>query len=123
MGDRLRELRKILGLTQREFAEKIGVSQSALSLYESGRDIQFDPIIKQICRQFGISEVWLRTGEGEMYTSTPTDEILSSFFAEVLSDDKDFKYRFVAKLARLTPEQWDWIADFAEDLNEKDPDE
>ena len=121
MGDRLRELRKLLGLTQKEFAEKIGVSQSALSLYESGRDIQFDPIITQICRQFGISETWLRTGEGSMHSPRPNDEIISSFFAEVLNDDKDFKYRFVAKLARLSPEQWDWIADFAEDLTEKDP--
>lgn len=51
MNQRLKELRKTLGLSQQEFSERINVAQSTYA---------------QICNTFSVSEKWLRTGEGEM---------------------------------------------------------
>ena len=68
-SDRIRHLRKdVLGLSQAEFAEKIGLKQAGLSAIERETVSVTDRVIKAICSSFGISETWLRTGEGEMYS-------------------------------------------------------
>lgn len=66
MNERIRELRKALSLTQKEFAEKIGLGQTAVShLEQSGSNIT-EQTIKTICMQFSVNEDWLRTGIGNM---------------------------------------------------------
>ncbi|MFT8352348.1 helix-turn-helix transcriptional regulator [Clostridium saccharoperbutylacetonicum] len=66
MNNRLKELRKHLGLSQKEFGERIFVDQTHISSLESGRrDIPIR-LIKDICSTFGVSEEWLRTGKGDM---------------------------------------------------------
>lgn len=71
MKDRLRELRKTLKLTQAEFAEKLGHdSGNTISMVERGDSRLTDANIKLICFTFDVSENWLRTGEGEMFTNS-----------------------------------------------------
>jgi len=65
IGKRIRELRNYLNLTQKEFSEKISISRSHLSGIESGKETLSDSVIKLICIEFQISEIWLRKGEGE----------------------------------------------------------
>lgn len=67
MKDRLKTLRKTLGLKQREIAERLGVSTGAIGLWESGVDPPGSARIYQICKEFNVSESWLRTGAGEMF--------------------------------------------------------
>jgi transcriptional regulator with XRE-family HTH domain len=70
--DRIRELRKKIGLTQEEFARKIGISDSALSRIENGEGLT-DQNILLICTPSRlapgktVSEDWLREGAGEMF--------------------------------------------------------
>lgn len=68
MNERLKKLRKILGLTQQEFANKIGMKQNTIAQYEMGRTIPSNAIIFSICREFNVNETWLKTGEGEMFS-------------------------------------------------------
>ena len=69
ISDRIRYLRKdVLRLSQAEFAEKIGIKQAGLSAIERETVSVTDRIVKAICSSFSISETWLRTGEGEMYS-------------------------------------------------------
>ena len=70
IGDRIKEFRKIHNLTQAEFAEKIGLKQAVIGMYENGTRNIIDRNITLICEKFGLSEAWLRTGEGEMYVQT-----------------------------------------------------
>lgn len=69
MKERMKELRKSLGMTQKEFAEKIGVKQNTVAVYEIGRNPPTDTVVSLICRAFGVNEQWLRTGEGEMFAA------------------------------------------------------
>ena len=62
MKDRITQLRKDRGWTQDEFAEKIGISKNYVSLIENGKKIPGDKLISYICREFMVSEEWLRTG-------------------------------------------------------------
>jgi transcriptional regulator with XRE-family HTH domain len=65
--ERIVSLRKELGLTQIEFAKKLGISRSAISLIEIGKNPLTEQNIKTISLIFGVNEEWLRTGKGEMF--------------------------------------------------------
>lgn len=70
IGIRIREIRKSLQLTQKEFATRLMISQSYLSGVEVGNEKPNDKFLKFLCLEYGVSEKWLYTGEGEMYEST-----------------------------------------------------
>lgn len=72
MKERIKELRKSLGLTQLKFAERIGMKPNTIATYEMGRSIPSDPAINNICKEFSVNEEWLRTGEGEMFIQPDT---------------------------------------------------
>lgn len=72
LGERLKRLRKELGLTQSAFAERIGSVQNTVTGYESGRRNPSAPVVSLICREFNVNEHWLRTGEGEMFIKPDT---------------------------------------------------
>lgn len=67
MNTRIRELRKSLKLSQKEFARKIGLKQNAISYMEKNGATVTEQNIKTICSQFDVNEHWLRTGSGEMF--------------------------------------------------------
>lgn len=72
---RVRELRKTISLTLEEFGNRIGVRNSAISKIERGENALTPMARKLICREFGVNECWLETGEGEMFVKNSTDEL------------------------------------------------
>ncbi|MBD5550206.1 MAG: helix-turn-helix transcriptional regulator [Lachnospiraceae bacterium] len=72
-GERVKEIRKSLGLTTEKFGEKLGIQRSAVSKIENGRCSLTDANIKAICREFNVDYMWLTTGEGEMFVETDDD--------------------------------------------------
>ena len=116
MGNRIKELRQALGLTQQEFADRIGVKRGAIANYEIGRNAS-DTAVTLICREFHVDEHWLRTGNGEMFTSTTRDEEIMDFVGRAtIGAGDDFKRRFLLALARLPEERWADIEDFARQI-------
>ena len=114
IGLRVAAALKQSGCTQSEFARKINVSQSMVSLICKGRTGVSDRTISDICREFGIDEHWLRTGEGEMLRRVPEGEALAAQLGKLLRDvDADFKRRLISELLRLPPEAWAQIEAFA----------
>ena len=71
MKDRLIELRRILKLKQGEFAQKLGITQSALSNVENGINGLTETNIKLICIIFGVNEKWFREGTGPIFSENP----------------------------------------------------
>ena len=74
MRDRIRALRKVLGLNQKEFAQRLGMKSTTLSMIEVGDNALTDKNIKLICMTFNVNENWLRTGKGEMFTASPYEK-------------------------------------------------
>lgn len=72
MNERLKALRKALGLTQEQFAERIGVKRGAIANYEIGRNTPVDAVFSLICKEFNVNGNWLRTGSGEMFAPAPS---------------------------------------------------
>lgn len=67
MNHRIRELRKALNLSQKDFAAQIGLKQNAISYMEKAQSTVTEQNIKAICTQFNVNEDWLRTGFGTMF--------------------------------------------------------
>ena len=70
MKDRIREVREHFGLSMEKFGSRIGIGKASISLLESGKNNPSIQTIALICREFGVNEQWLRTGEGEMFAQT-----------------------------------------------------
>lgn len=88
MKDRIKEIRKQKGLTQAEFGERVGVKGNTITTYENGTRTPSDAVIISICREFGVNERWLRTGEGEMFLDLGPDAQLEKIFDQIqLSGD------------------------------------
>ena len=107
MGERVKELRKALGLSGEKFGEKIGVTRSAISDIERGRNGLSDSNILAICREFNVNEEWLRTGSGEMFKDMTLDEEIISFIGDIQWDASNtFKKKFISAIAKLSEEEW-----------------
>lgn len=120
MEERIKELRKELGLTQTEFAERIGSAQNTITGYETGRRVPSSQVITLIARTFDVNETWLRTGEGEMFNEVTRDERVAEFVGEVLSGKSDsIKRRMISVLSRMNDDDWAAMEHFAELLLEE----
>ena len=105
MNERIKELRNSLHMTQTEFAKETGKTRDSISNLELGRVSPDNTFVELVCRKFGVNEVWLRTGVGEMKLPMPLDQQLAQIFADVqISDDE--RARLVKAFASLPPEAY-----------------
>lgn len=82
--------------------------------WETGLRVPSEAIINSICREFHVSEHWLRTGEGDIEVSTHRDDEIDAFINKVLhSQSVDFRRRLVTVLARLDVEEWKLLENMA----------
>lgn len=118
--DRIKTLRKALGLTQQEFADKIGIKRGAVANYELGRNEPIDAVLSLICREFRVDEHWLRTGEGEMFVRLSLEEELAQYAAQVLTDpDQDIARMILRVMAHLEPSDWERIREVAQQIKQE----
>lgn len=108
-NERIKELRKALGLTQERFGERVGLKKSAISQIESGVNGVTDQLRLAVFREFNVNEDWLRTGEGSMFSEPDEDEEIAKFLGDILTDKPDFRRRLVSVLARMTPDEWELL--------------
>lgn len=74
-NERVKEIRKTLGLTLEKFGERIGVTRGSMSNIENGNRNLTEQMTKSICREFSVDYMWLTTGDGEMFIDTDDDFI------------------------------------------------
>lgn len=115
LSERIGELIKTLGVKKATFARTLNVSQAFVSQMCSGERAPSDRTIADICREFDVSEEWLRTGRGPMFVEKSRDEELAEFFGKVLARD-DFKRRLLAALSRLDESEWAMLEQVARKL-------
>lgn len=106
MKEQLKKLRKHLDMTQQAFADKIGMKQNTIAQYEMGRTVPSDAIVFSICREFGVNENWLRTGDGEMFEELTEQQKLMKY-TDLLLKDKDSAIATAIQTLIVTYEQLD----------------
>lgn len=112
MHTRIKEVREHLGLSQTEFGKRLGISRDAVSNLEYNRlkkPEQKEPIIKLICREFGVSETWLRTGVGEPYEVRTREEEMGDLLGSLMKDSPESsRSRLITALLRFDPDGSEW---------------
>ena len=106
MNERIKRIRHELGLTQTEFAKRIGLKQNSMALIESGKRNTSAQAILSICREYGVNENWLRTGEGEMFEQLTEQQKLMKYTALLLKN-KDSAIATAIQTLIVTYEQLD----------------
>lgn len=126
MVSRIIDLRKSLNLTQSEFADRLGLSRNYIWMLENGERTPSDRTISDICREFGVREAWLRTGELPIKKSLSRQAEITKFVGDAMRDaKKSDTQRILTALMDATPAEIEAIVSFARRIaeqyeNEKD---
>ena len=115
--ERIKLLRKELGLTQSEFGEKIGLKKSAISQIENGTTSSNLRIIQLICNAFNTSKEWLTAGKGDMFRPAIEPCIIDRLQKELNLTPEEIDV--VRTFIRLTPEQRKIAIEFVRDFASK----
>lgn len=115
MKERIKLIRKRKNLSQEEFGSRIGITRSSVSLLESGRNSPSEQTIMLICKEFGVNEVWLRTGEGgdeNMFTKIDEDDRYSLNLGKLSVTENQLARNMLNAIAEASPEKLKHIEEF-----------
>ena len=115
LGERIKKLRIVLSLSQREFGERIGISKTSVSRLEKNERNPSEQTIKSICREFNINYAWLKDGIGDMFLNTSKD-----LFDQLANkyNLNEFDIKVIKRYVNFSKEQRHLIKDIF--INEKD---
>lgn len=121
-GERIKELRKErLHMTLEQFGTRIGVTKMTISRIENGVNAVTDQMFRSICREFNVSEEWLRDGIGEPFINMDQDDRIMEAVGRILAEEPDsFRRRVISVFAQLPPEHWDVIRGLCEKIAKKE---
>jgi len=108
MNERIKQVRKKRNLNQEDFGARIGITKSSVSLLESGKNNPSEQTIKLICTEFGVNEVWLRTGEGgedNMFARVSDDDRFSLNLGKLAVSENKTVERMINAIAETDPEK------------------
>lgn len=109
MIDRIKYVRSALGLTQEQFANKIGLSRNYVAKIEIGNREPSARTISDICREFGVNEIWLRTGAGEPFSGYARETEMGKLFQSLMADRPEaFRARLITALLRFSADSDEW---------------
>lgn len=118
MNTRIKKIRECANLTQEEFGKRIGSARNTIANYETGNRKPSSAVVTLICKEFGINEVWLRTGEGgdeNMFTKVSDDDRYSLCLGKLAASDNKFVQNALIALAETEPEKLKIIEEFMKD--------
>ncbi|MDR1389842.1 MAG: helix-turn-helix domain-containing protein [Treponema sp.] len=101
---RLKTLRAEIGISQRDFAKRIYISQSLYAELEIGNRNINNRIIHLIAMQFKVNKNWIKTGDGEMFDDDPPDvrlEQLLELFDELAEPLQDYLILQAKELCKI----------------------
>lgn len=118
MNERIKTLRKSLGLTQEEFSAKIGLSRNFITQIESGAKTPSDRTLKDICRIFNISYIWLTEGCGEMEEST--DRAIMARIDAIMTGENETAKNIFKAFSKLDESEWKLLEKIIDDISMKE---
>lgn len=121
IGERIRWLRKQqLEMTLVDFGAKIGISNPSLSTIETGKNNPSKQTIRAICREFGVDELWLRTGDGEPFAKKSRSEEITDYVGQIVGGKRSETEELLIELmAETSVEEWEALSVFFKRLAEK----
>lgn len=115
MNERIKALRKRLGLTQQAFADRLKIARGNIGAYEVGKNAPSDAVISLICKEFNVNEIWLRTGEGgddNMFTKVNEEDRFSINLRKLSRTENQMARNMLNAIAEADPEKLKHIEEF-----------
>lgn len=100
-GERLKTIRKELGLTQVQFASKLNISNGHLSDLEKDRKNITDSLIQILNFTYQVNSNWLTTGNGKIFDET---DDLYKLFGYMINDMEEDEKKFMKNFLSLSQE-------------------
>lgn len=117
IGERVKQVRKALRITQVELGQLIGVSGSAISQIEAGVSKPTEAAIKLICSTYHVNYLWLTEGRGEMLEEeTPEDMV-----ERLMAGESPLAISIMKAFAALPIEEWRKLRDMIDRVKEGGP--
>lgn len=110
IADRIKAVRKALGLTQDEFSSRIAIKRNTLAVIETQKRATSELVIKSICREFGANLDYLLHGEEPMFA--PKDVTALDKIEQHLTGDNPFVKAVFMELASLSDQEWEVMYKF-----------
>lgn len=117
LGERIKEVRKTVGLTQLEFGERIGIKGNTVTNYEADRREPQEVTLKAICDKFGINYEWLKYGKGEMISEVDDDVL--TLINKILSAEDETARQVFRAFANFDERDWQTIKKMIDNLQKK----
>lgn len=105
MNERIKQLRKTLGLTLEKFGAKLGVSKTAINKIESGTNNITDQMFKAICREYNVEPLWLMEGIGPMFIESDSNTL--NLVDDLLSGENEFVKNVFKTFTKMKIEDWE----------------
>ena len=113
INDRIKSIRIDSGLSQTAFAERLGPTRGGITNLEFKKTTPNDAFLGLICREFGVSQSWLQTGEGEMFLPRSKNEELALMVSDLMAEtDDSFRKRFVSAFLAFPPDKLAVLEEF-----------
>lgn len=115
-NERVKYLRKeLLHISQDDFGAKLGIKKSALSQIENGKCALTERTLTAICKEFSVSELWIREGEGEPFLKMDDEDVIMEAVGRIMSEDSN-RRRVIAFLSKLPPDKWEMLEELAHEM-------
>ena len=108
MNERIKELRRSLGLTQDEFGGRIGITKSSVSTMESGRSNPSEQTLRSMVREFGASYLWLTIGAGPMFENGE-EAAVHVMIDRVMAGENEHVKNLFKSLSDWSAEDWQQV--------------
>ena len=115
MNERIKALRKRLGLTQQAFADRLKIARGNIGAYEVGKNAPSDAVISLICKEFNVNEIWLPTGEGgddNMFKKVNEEDRFSINLGKLSRTENQMARNMLNAIAEADPEKLKHIEEF-----------
>lgn len=95
MNERFRAVRKDKGLTQSEMADDLGCSRNVIKNIELNLSPPSGTMINLVCKTYSVNEIWLRTGQGGMYSDDPKQDEFLAKIGDYASEAADQRKKVI----------------------------
>lgn len=121
IGERIRWLRKDrLKMTLDSFGQRLGITAASVSAFELGKTKPSEQTIRAICREFGVNEIWLRTGAGEPYAPKTRAQAITEYLGKLVTGKRtETEMLLIELMSETSIDEWDALSDFFKRLAEK----
>jgi transcriptional regulator with XRE-family HTH domain len=107
MKSRIKQLReKELALTQKEFADSIGMTRSNVCNIESGAVNLIEKNAKLICEKYNVNMDWILYGTGDIFKKRSEDDELALLIGEFIAEDDPYKKKIIKTMLSFADEDW-----------------